>query len=54
MIQRKVMFPVISKPTPPTVFNPQASDWVQCEEETRTYYQLSRHTYKLVKKNPHF
>ena len=46
----KVTFPVTSKPTPPTVFNLQASDWVLCEEETGAYYQLSRHTYKLVKK----
>ena len=37
----KVMFPVASKPTPPTVFNLQASDWVHCEEETGAYYQLS-------------
>ena len=28
--------------------NLQASDWVHCEEETGTYYQLYRHTYKLV------
>ena len=27
------------------------SDWVHCEEETGAYYQLYRHTYKLVKKN---
>ena len=36
------------KPTPPTVFNLQASDWVHCEEETGAYCQLSRFTYKLV------
>ena len=44
-------FPVTQKPTPPTVFNVQASDWVHCEEETGAYYQLSRFTDKLVKKN---
>ena len=32
-------FPVTQKPTPPTVFNLQASDWVHCEEETGAYYQ---------------
>ena len=47
----KVMFRVTQKPTPPTVFNLQASDWVHCEEETGAYYQLSRFTYKLLKKN---
>ena len=36
------------KPTPPTFFNLQASDWVHCEEETGVYYQLSRFTYRLV------
>ena len=36
------------KPTPPTVFNIQALDWVHCEEETGAYYQLSRNTYKFV------
>ena len=36
--------------TPPTVFNQQASDWVHCEEETGAYYQLSRFTYRLLKK----
>ena len=41
-------FLVTQKPTPPTVFNLQASDWVHCEEETGAYYQLSRFTYKLV------
>ena len=44
------MCPVTSKPTPPTVFNLQASDWVHCEEEIGAYYQLSQNTYKLVKK----
>ena len=28
------------KPTPPTVFNLQASDLLHCEEETGAYYQL--------------
>ena len=42
------MFPVTQNPTPPTVFNQQASEWVHCEEETGTYYQLSRFTYKLI------
>ena len=42
------MFPVTSKPSPPTVFNLQASDYVHCEEETGVYAQLSRNTYKLV------
>ena len=43
------MFPVTSKPTPPTVFKLQASNWVHCEEERGAYYYLYRHTYKLVK-----
>ena len=44
-------FPVTQKPTPSTVFNLQASDWVHCEEETGAYYQLSQFTYKfLIKK----
>ena len=43
------MFSGTQKPTPPTVFNLQASDWVHCEEEAGSYYQLSRFTYKLVK-----
>ena len=42
------MFSGTQKPTPPTVLNLQASDWVHCEEETGAYYQLSRFTYKLV------
>ena len=37
-----------SNPTPPTVFNLQALDWVHCEEETGAYYQLSWFAYKLV------
>ena len=36
------------KPTPPTVFNLQASDWVHCEEERSVYYQMSRITSKFV------
>ena len=42
------MFSVTSKPTPPTVFNLQALDWVHCAEETGVYYKLSQNTYKLV------
>ena len=42
------MFFSTQKPTPPTVFNLQALDWVHCEEETGAYYQLSRLTYKLI------
>ena len=30
----EVTFSGTQKPTPPTVFNLQASDWVHCEEET--------------------
>ena len=30
----KITFFSTQKPTPPTVFNLQASDWVHCEEET--------------------
>ena len=41
-------FPVTQKPTPPTVFNVQASGWVHCEEETGAYYRLSWFTYKLI------
>ena len=41
---------VTSKPTPPTAFNLQASDWVQCEEEAGAYTQLFLNTHKLVKK----
>ena len=46
----KVSFYGTQKPTPPPVFNTQASDWVHCEEETGAYYQLSRITSKFVKK----
>ena len=35
-------FPVTSKPTPPTVFNLQASDWVHCQEETGRDVEISR------------
>ena len=48
------MFPVTSKPTPPTVFNLQALNWVHCEEETGAYYKLSENTYKFVKKKYKF
>ena len=34
--------------------NLQALDWVHCEEETGAYAQLSRNTYKLVKKITNF
>ena len=44
----KVMFMVTSKPTPHTVFNLHAPDWVHCEEETVAYTQLSQNTYELV------
>ena len=53
-LSSKVTFSGTQKPTPPTVFNLQALDWVHCEEETGAYYQLSRFTYKLVKKNHKF
>ena len=41
-------FLVTQKPTPPTVHNLQALDWVHCEEETGAYYQLSWFIYKLI------
>ena len=44
----KVTFLVTQKPTPPTVFNLKASDWVHCEEETGVYYQLSQFINKLL------
>ena len=44
----KVTFSSIQKSLQPTDFNLQASYWVHCEEETGAYYQLYRHTYKLV------
>ena len=46
----KVTFSGTQKSSQPTLFNLQASDLVHCEEETGAYYQLSRLTYKLVKK----
>ena len=47
-LTRKVTFSGTQKPTPPTVFNLQASDWVHCEDKTGAYYQFSLFTYKLV------
>ena len=44
----KVTFSGTQKPTPPTVFSLQASNWVHCEEKTGAYYQLSRFTFKLL------
>ena len=46
------MFPT-SKPTPPTVFNLQASNWVHCEEEMGAHCEeemgaMTRQTYKLI------
>ena len=43
LLSWKVTFFSTQKPTP--------SDWVHCEVETGVYYQLSRFTYILVKKN---
>ena len=48
LLSWKVTFSGTQKPTPPTVFNIQASDWIHCEEETGAYYQLSQLTYKLT------
>ena len=48
LLSWKVTFSGIQNPLQPTVFNLQASDWVHCEEETGVYYQLYRHTYKLI------
>ena len=48
LLSWKVTFPVTSKPTPLTVFNLQALDWVHCEKETGAYTKLSQNTYKLV------
>ena len=45
----QVTFPGTKKSLQSTVFNVQASGWVHCEEETGAYYQLYRHTHKLVK-----
>ena len=36
------------KPTPPTVFNEQVSDWVHCEEEIDAHSDISRHSYKFL------
>ena len=47
-LSSKVMFSGTQMPTPPTVFNLQASYWVHCEDETGAYCQLSRFTYKCV------
>ena len=44
----KVTFSVTLKLTPPTVFNLQALDWVNCEEETGAYYHLSRFSYLYI------
>ena len=41
-------FLVTAKPTPPTVFNLQASDWVHCEEETGVHTKFTQQTYKFV------
>ena len=46
--EKKVTFSGTQKPTPPTVYNLQASDSVDYEEETGAYYQLSQFTNKLV------
>ena len=46
----KVTFSGTQKPTPPTVFNLQALDWVHCEDLTGAHAGISRHTYKLVEK----
>ena len=45
----QVMLPVISKPTPPTVSNLQASNWVHCEEETSAHTKITRQTYKFIR-----
>ena len=42
------MFSGTQKPTPPTVLNLQASDWVHCEEETGAHAGIPRYTYKLI------
>ena len=44
----KFTFPVTSKPTPRTVFNLHASNWVHCEEKTSGHTGISQQTYKLV------
>ena len=35
-------------------FQPTGSEWIHCEDETGAYYQLSRLTYKLLKKKLSF
>ena len=42
-----MMFLVTSKPTPPTVFNLQAFDWVHFEEKTDAYSKLSLNIFKF-------
>ena len=41
-------FPVTSKPTPPTVFNLQALDWIYCEEKTSVHTGISMLTFKWL------
>ena len=41
-------FSATQKPSPPTVFNLQALDWVHCEEETGSHIGISQRTSKLV------
>ena len=60
LLSWKMTFSGTQKPTPPTVFNLQASDRVHCEEETGAYYQLSRLTdiffffnFKVADFDPH-
>ena len=50
----KLKFLITAKPTPHTVFNQQASDWVHCEEEMGAHTGIARQTYKLAKFLPHF
>ena len=50
LLSWKVTFPITSKPTPPTVFNLQALDWVHCEEEKVRILESIRQNYKLLKK----
>ena len=45
--REKSCFLVTSKPTPPTVFNLKASNYIHCEEETGTRTGISQDTYKL-------
>ena len=42
------MCPVTSKPTPPTVFNVQAPNWVHFEEKTGAHTRMSWQTNKFV------